>query len=207
MPVETVVGFATEQAVGILVGAAAVAVAPMIAPKLRSVMGGAQDATVDAVDSAKDAGSTLMDKTSAAGAQVVSAGTAAAVAVTQPLAGTGKSAYHGAMAGAHWYLEHWADITAEAHEWVWPATHMTPAEVAATLPTAKVVSDLPGRARIHLEPIRRNGALAKQVAAQVASHLEGGKVTASAATGNVLIHYDRAQFGSLGELLGRFAGV
>lgn len=206
MPIGAAVGFVAEQGVGILVGAAAVALAPFVGRKLHGKADGVQQATTSAVDTARDAGASLIEKTNAAGAQVAGAVSATALAVTQPVADTGKSAYHATLTGAHWYVEQWVDIAAEAREWVSPSSHLTASEVVASLPLAKVVSDIPGRARLRAAQIRGDSQLAKEVAESVFSQLGGGRVTASPATGNVLIHYDQGQYGSLNELLAQFAG-
>lgn len=128
--------------------------------------------------------------------------------VIEPVAQTGHKLYEKAATGAQWYLEQWEDLFIEArHMALGSSAHIIVAAVLADLPSAKVVSDIPGRLRLRLKRLRWQDDLVAQSVAALGSLPGIKQVEASAITGSILIFYDRARYSSCAELMAAFAAT
>ena len=236
MPVETFAAFATEQALGIVVGAVAVVAAPTVGPKLgewgHNVVEGTKTAThnlrekgaaVAAVSTAGSATALTKIRDGAVGSASIARGVAsdtanrttalvaatpamASTSLTKPLAESSRNAYGTVVDGARWYGEQWADLVSEARAGLSSGEGAAVRDVLADLSEAKVTSDLPGRARLRVSAIRGDKPLAEQVAESLAGISSVDQVRANANSGSLLVCYDTAQFASLDALLQSLAG-
>ncbi|NJN81593.1 MAG: hypothetical protein HC802_04430 [Caldilineaceae bacterium] len=229
MPVETFATFVVEQAVGIAVGAVAVAIAPKVGPKLSDWRYDIVEGAKTAIYEVQDKSSRLVAMTAVGGNTAIESGagdgkrdrwqttalvatgtgaaTAAATAViANPVADSARNAYATMAGGVVWYGEQWSDLFHEAHESVFPNASTSAKEVLAGLGEAKVISDLPGRARVRVGALRGNDVLAGQVAEALVSVKGVEQVQANANTGSLLVNYDGQRFGSLDSLLESLAG-
>ncbi len=128
--------------------------------------------------------------------------------VTQPVADTSRRVFQRASDGAHWYVEQWEDLFAEArHAALGANAHLGVADVLAALPSAKIVSDISGRLRVRTKSLKWQDQLAAQCS-QVIGALPGiRQVDISALTGSILVHYDPASYPSSAALLEAVAGA
>ena len=231
MPVETFAAFATEQALGIVVGAVAVAAAPTVGPKLGEWGHNLVESTKAAAYSVKEksghlsgigAGSSAAALTSvrdtATGtatkvrgvasdtanrttAMVAAAPAMASTALAKPLAESGRNFYGTVVGGTRWYGEQWTDLVDEARAGLSSGEAIALMDVLAGLSEAKIISDLPGRARLRVSAIRGDSSLAEQVADSVAGISGVDQVRANANSGSLLVCYDTVQFASIDALL------
>jgi hypothetical protein len=96
---------------------------------------------------------------------------------------------------AQWYAEQWGGLVAEARASVTRQPEVTAVDVCSGLATAQIVSDLPGRVRLRVPHLRGCSGLAKEVEVHLSRQPGVQRVTASAATGSVLIYYNQREFG------------
>jgi len=227
MPVETFAAFATEQALGIAVGAIAVVAAPTVGPKLGAWSHNLVDGTKAAAFSAKEKSSQIagMGVGSSAAALTTVRGTAskvldvasdtasrttalvaatpvlASTAMAKPLSESSQKVYGGVVGGARWYGEQWSDLVHEARAGLSNGEGATVKDVLTSLPDAKVTTDLPGRVRLRLPAIQGDKTLAEQIADSLGGISGIDQVQVNANSGSVLICYASAQFASLETLL------
>ncbi len=105
--------------------------------------------------------------------------------------------------GAQWYGGKWIDLVTEAQAKRASryADTMTLAGVLASLPEARVVSDIPGRARLRVKCLKGRASRAQFTADALMSTPGIRQVKASSYTGGILIYYDAKQYDSLDSLL------
>ena len=229
MAVETFAAFVAEQALGIAVGAVAVVAAPLIGPRLGTFSHDVYDGAKTAVSSVQHkAGGVTATTVSAGGAAITRVRSVAArtngssdvvvavapadvvVAATpvdepgalmKPVVDSGRGAYNSVVGGVHWYGEQWSDLAYEARAGLAHGERAATADVLAELADAKIVHNSPGRARLRLQQIKGDGALAAKVAAALEGVRGVERVQASPSSGSLLIFYDLSYYGSLEALL------
>jgi hypothetical protein len=171
MPVDTFAGFVAEEALGIAVGAASLAVIPVVVPMLRTL--------------SEDARPMLL-------AVVIQPAITTGVAVSKKVTG-GASWYAGQwgdlVAEVH-------AMRAARH-----ADAMTLAGLLARLPAARVLSDTPGRVRLKVLPLKGRMDRSMFIADAVSTVPGVLEVTASPHTCSVMIQYDTTCYVSLDALL------
>jgi hypothetical protein len=212
MPVETFAVFAAEQAVGIAVGAIAVVAAPKVGPKLGSLGHDLLQGTKTAVHTVQEKSGLIAATTASSGGVALAKARSAAAKTTDrstalvtatPITGSGVLAKPVAAIseGVHWYGEQWSDLVEEARAELAPAEEASAAETLANLTEAKIVSDLPGRARLRLRQIKGNNVLGDEIVGSLVNVAGIEKVQAKASTGSLLVIYDTESYASLETLL------
>jgi hypothetical protein len=179
-------GFVAEQALGIVVGAAAVVAAPVVVPKLRTLGKGVANGTRAAAEKAGQVGSV----------------------VGPPVMQTGFRVYRRVSNRALWYGEWWSALMSEVQAEQVPeiaAGAVTPQAILTGLPRARVVSDVPGRARLRVNRLRGKPDLAIQTAEALLTVPGLRHVEVSPHTGSVLIGFDKRRYRSLDDLLNTIA--
>jgi hypothetical protein len=133
------------------------------------------------------------------------AGSAVTAAVPQSVSQAAQKSYDTVVHRVQWYLEQWEDVVEEARAMRAAAAGLealSHADFLASLPEAKVVSDIPGRLRVRAQQLKGQQRLAEQCTERLAK-LEGiSEVHVSPLTGSVLTFYDSDQYKSAGALLG-----
>ncbi|MCA9952057.1 MAG: hypothetical protein KDE48_20545 [Anaerolineales bacterium] len=129
-------------------------------------------------------------------------GTALTAAVPQSVSKPAQKAYDAVGTGVQWYLEQWEDVIEEAKALKrGDLADMNLKDFLASLPEAKVESDIPGRLRLRTKQIKGQSQLAKE-GIEALAELEGiSEVHVSALTGSVLLFFDRNQYESRDALL------
>jgi Heavy metal associated domain 2 len=122
-------------------------------------------------------------------------------AITEPVAKAGRKVYDQAAGGVQWYVERWEDMVHEAKAARAPAQTLSVEEVLAGLSGAKVMSSIPGRARLRLKSLKRQDQAAGEVAQALASLPGISQAGVNPYTGSVLVFFDKAQYPSLDALL------
>jgi hypothetical protein len=130
---------------------------------------------------------------------MVSASGSALTTVTQPVTDRSRRAYHGVRGGLEWYLEQWEDLVEEtkAHR---AGDARTTADIFASLPEARVVSDIPGRARLRLQKLKGNDRIAWQCAEALNAMPGISRAEVNPLTCSILMYYDTARYSSLEAL-------
>jgi hypothetical protein len=171
MPVETIAGFVAEEALGIAVGAALIAAAPVVAPVIRML---SQDARPPfwqtAIQPATRTGNVISQKVS-----------------------DGVNWY-----GEQW-SDLMAEV--HAGRAAGYADAMTLAGLLASLPAARVLSNTPGRVRLQVLPLKGRADRSVFVADAVGTIPGVLRVMTSPYTCSVLIHYDTMCYVSLDSFL------
>ena len=122
-------------------------------------------------------------------------------AVTEPVAKAGRKVYDQAAGGVQWYMEKWGDLVHEARASRAPTESLTVDDVLAGLSEAKVMSSIPGRARLRLKSLKRQDQVAEQTAQALVSKPGINQVGVNPLTGSVLVLFDKDQYPSLDALL------
>jgi hypothetical protein len=130
---------------------------------------------------------------------VVNASGAALTTITQPVAGTGRRAYHGVRGGFEWYLEQWEDLVEETKADRAGAARTT-ADVFGSLPEARVVSAIPGRVRFRLPKLKGNDRIAGKCAEALNAMPGISRAEVNPLTCSILMYYDTARYPSLESL-------
>ncbi len=175
-------GFVAEQALGILVGAAAVAVAPVVAPRLRTLGKGVASGSLAAAEKA---------------GQVASV-------VGPPIAQTSYTVYRKVSRRAQWYGAWWTGLVAEVNADQAPEIaegFVSPQGILNSLPRARVISNVPGRARLRVNRLRGKPELASQTAEALLTVPGVRHVEVSPHTGSILLGFDKRRYRSLDALL------
>ena len=199
VPVEVFAAFIAEQALQMALGGAAFV---MVAPALVSNVGTpgqvAASNSIAITENAQPIVSSALT-VNVSGIAVVPTFPAAASLVTKP----GHIIYMKAAGGAHWYRGKVTSLIADAQaaRTSQYADTMTLAGILASLPKARVVSDIPGRARLRVKYLRGRASQARYTADALVTAPGINRVKASSYTGSLLIYYDTRQYSSLDALL------
>ena len=122
-------------------------------------------------------------------------------AVTEPVTKAGRKVYDQVAGGVQWYVERWEDMVYEAKAARAPAQMLSVDEVLAGLSGAKVMSSIPGRARLRLKSLKRQDQVAEQTAQALAGKPGINQAGVNPLTGSVLVLFDKDQYPSLDALL------
>lgn len=122
--------------------------------------------------------------------------------VAKPFVDATHGIYENVAGGVEWYFEHWVDLFEEIK--AEKAAHLPKfqiADILATLPEAKVASDIPGRARLRLSQLKGQKDLCEHCAEAIRGVPGIGEVHVSPITGSILAFYDKNTFPSLQSVL------
>ena len=199
MPVEILAAFIADQALQMALGGATfVMVTPAVVSKLETPRQVVASNSATRTQSAQPVvGSAL--RVNASGIAVVPTVTVAAGPVTN----TGHVIYMNAAGGGRWYCGKLTSLMADAQaaRTARYADSLTLAGILASLPKARVVSDIPGRARLRVKYLRGRAVQAQYTADALVTAPGISKVKASSYTGSLLIYYDTRRYKSLDALL------
>jgi hypothetical protein len=130
-------------------------------------------------------------------------------ALAEPAVKAGRHAYDQLGGAVGWYFEHLEDLVHEARASRSAAREKDApglADVLAILPEAKLLSNMPGRARIRVPAIKGRNKLAAGLRDALAAVPGVTQLDVNPLTANVLVIYNAAQLGALSGVLQAVAG-